>query len=58
MWTMECFVIAVIIGATGSVTKGLKTCVEAMPREHPVDSLLKTVVLGTSHIRKVLQSEA
>jgi hypothetical protein len=55
---MKCFVIPVIIGATGIITRGLKKYVKIIPGKHSVDSLQKTAVLGTSHIiRKVLQSE-
>jgi hypothetical protein len=58
MWNMKCFAIPVITGATGIVTKGLKKYLETIPGKHSIDSLLKTAVLGTSHIiRKVLQSE-
>jgi len=53
MWRIKCFVIPVIIEATGIVTKGLKT----VPGKHAIDSVQKTAALGTSHIiRKVLQS--
>jgi hypothetical protein len=42
MWNMKCYVIPVIIGTTGIVSK----------------SLQKTAILGTSHIiREVLQAE-
>jgi hypothetical protein len=55
---MKCFVIPVIIGATGILTRGLKKYLETIPGKHSVDYLQKTAVLGTSHIiRKVLQSE-
>jgi hypothetical protein len=58
MWNMKCFVIPVIIRATGIVTRGLKKYLETIPGKHSIDSLQKTAVLGTSHIiRKVLQSE-
>jgi hypothetical protein len=58
MWNMKCFVIPVIIKATGIVTKGLKKYLKTIPGKHSIDSLQKTAVLGTSHImRKVLQSE-
>jgi hypothetical protein len=51
-------IIAVKIGATGIVTKGLKKNVEAMPGKHSINSLQKTAILGTSHIiRKVLQCD-
>jgi hypothetical protein len=55
---MKCFVIPVIIGATGIVTRGLKKNLEMIPGKHSIDYLQKkTAVLGTSHIiRKVLQS--
>jgi hypothetical protein len=58
MWNMKCFVIPVIIGAIGIVTRALKIYLETIPGKHSIDSLQKTAVLGTSHIiRKVLQSE-
>jgi hypothetical protein len=59
MWNMKCFVILVIIGATGIATRGLKKYLVTIPGKHSVDSLQKkTAGLGTSHIvRKVLQSE-
>jgi hypothetical protein len=58
MWNMKCFVIPVIIGATGIVTEGLKKYLETIPGKHSIYNLKKTAVLGTSHIiRKVLQSE-
>jgi hypothetical protein len=58
MWNMKCFVIPVITGAAGKVTKGLKKYLETIPGKHSIDSQQKTAVLGTSHIiRKVLQSE-
>jgi hypothetical protein len=54
---MKCFVIPVIIGATGIVTKGLKKSGNNTRKafnRFPT----KTTVLGTSHIiRKVIQSE-
>jgi hypothetical protein len=58
MWKMKCFVIPVIIGATGIATRGVKKYLETIPGKHSIDSLQKTSVLRTSHIiRKVLQSE-
>jgi len=59
MWNLKCTIIPVIIGATGIVTKSLRKNVEAVPGKHSIDSLQKTAILGTSHIkRKVLQCEA
>jgi hypothetical protein len=58
MWNLKCTIIPVIIGATGRVSKSLTKNLEATPEKHPIDSLQKTAVLGTSHIiRKVLQCE-
>ena len=49
----------VIIGATGIVTRSLRKNLETVPGKHSIDSLQKTVILGTSHIiRKVLQCKA
>jgi hypothetical protein len=39
MWNMKCFVIPLIIGATGIVTKGLKIYLETIPGKHSTDSL-------------------
>jgi hypothetical protein len=59
MWNMKCFIIPVIIGATGIVSKSLQKYLEIIPGQHSIDSLQKkTAILGTSHIiRKVLQAE-
>jgi hypothetical protein len=58
MWNMKCFVIPVINGATGIVSKSLQKYLETITGQHSIDSLQKTAILGTSHIiRKVLQAE-
>jgi hypothetical protein len=58
MWNLKCTITPVIIGATGIVTKTLRTNLEAIPGKHSIDSLQKTAILGTSHIMgKVLQCE-
>jgi hypothetical protein len=55
MWNMKCFVIPVIIGATGIVSKSLQKYLETIPGQLLVYSLQKPVILGTLHIiRKVL----
>jgi hypothetical protein len=55
---LKCTVIAVIIGATGIVTRSLRKNMETVPGKHSIDSLQKTAILGISHIiRKVLQCE-
>jgi hypothetical protein len=41
MWGMKCFVIPVIIGATGIVIKSLQIYLETIPGQHSVDSLQK-----------------
>jgi len=59
MGNLKCMIIPVIIGATGIVTRSLRKNLETVPGKHSIDSLQKTVILGTSHIiRKVLQCEA
>jgi hypothetical protein len=45
MWNMKCFVIPVIIGTTGIVTKGIKKYLEKIPGKYSIDSLQKTAVL-------------
>jgi hypothetical protein len=58
MWNMKCVFIPVVIGATGTVTRGLRKNLEAIPGKHSLDSLQKTAILGTSYIiPKILQSE-
>jgi hypothetical protein len=58
MWNMKCFVIPVIIGTTGIMSKSLQKYLETIPGQHSIDSLQKNATLGTSHIiRKVLQAE-
>ena len=55
---MKYMIIPVITAATGTVTKGVKKNLKAIPGKHSTDSLQKTAILVTSHIiRKVLQSE-
>jgi hypothetical protein len=39
MWNMKCFVIPVIIGATGIVSKSLQRYLETIPGQHSIDSL-------------------
>jgi len=58
MQNLKCKIIPVIMGAIGTLTKGLTTNQEATPSKHSTDSVQKTAILGTSHIiRKVRQSE-
>jgi hypothetical protein len=56
--SLKCFVIPVIIGDTGIVTKGLKKISGNNTRKAFSRFSTKTAVLRISHIiRKVLQSE-
>jgi hypothetical protein len=58
MWNMNCVITPAVIGATGTVTRGLRKNSEAKPVKQSIDSLQKVAVRGTSHImRKVLQPE-
>jgi hypothetical protein len=41
MWNMKCFVIPVIIGATGIVSTSLQKYLETIPGQHSIDSLQK-----------------
>jgi hypothetical protein len=34
MWNIKCFVIPVVIGATGTVTRGLRKYLEEIPGKH------------------------
>jgi hypothetical protein len=47
MWNIKFMIIAVITGATGIVTKGLKKNLEAIPGKYSIDSLQKTAILRT-----------
>ena len=58
IWNTTCMITPLIIGATGTATKGLKKNMEAIVGKHSTNSLQKTPILGTSHIiRKVLKCE-
>jgi hypothetical protein len=48
IWNMDCFVIPVIIGATGIVTKQISMCLETILRKRSVGSLQETAVLAQS----------
>jgi hypothetical protein len=45
MWNMKCFVIPVITGVTGIVSKSLQKYLETIPGQHSIDSLQKTAIL-------------
>jgi hypothetical protein len=50
IWNMKCFVIPVIIGATGIVTKGLKKYLETIPGKHSIYSLQSAATLSYTFI--------
>jgi hypothetical protein len=41
MWNMKCFVVPVIIRATGIVSKSLQRYLKTIPGQHSIDSLQK-----------------
>jgi hypothetical protein len=49
MWNTKCFVIPVVIGTTGTVTRGLRKYLEEIPGKHSVDSLQKTLSSWEHH---------
>jgi hypothetical protein len=53
MYNIKCMIIPVIIGATGSVTKGLNKRFEAIPGKHSIDLLQKNI----THNRESLKLE-
>jgi len=55
MWNVKTKVIAVIIGATGTISKLFRKYVSNIPGKHEVKELQKTALLDTAHIlREVL----
>ena len=55
MWNVKSKVIAVITGATGTISKSLRQYLSNIPGKHEIKELQKTATLGTAHIlRKVL----
>ena len=55
MWKVKTWVIPVIIGATGTISKSFRKYISNIPGNHEVRELQKTAILGTTHIlRKVL----
>jgi hypothetical protein len=46
---MNCFVIPIIVGATGTVTKGLQKYLEKIPGNHSIHSLKKICTKFIAH---------
>ena len=49
MWNVKTKVIAVIIGATGAISKSFRKYVSNIPGSHEVKELQKTAILATAH---------
>jgi hypothetical protein len=56
MCNLNCTIMPVTTGATGTVTRSLKKNLEAMPGQYSIDSLQKTAILG--HITHNTESTA
>ena len=55
MRKIKTWVIRVIIGATGTISKSFRKYISNIPGNHEVKELQKTAILGTAHtLRKVL----
>jgi len=50
MWKVKTWVIPVIIGATGTISKSFLKYISNIPGNHEVKELQKTAILGTAHI--------
>jgi hypothetical protein len=49
MWNMKCFVIPVIIGATGILSKILQKYLETIPGQHSIGSLKNCHTRNITH---------
>jgi hypothetical protein len=55
MWNVKMKVTAVIIGATGTISKSFRKYLSSITGKHDIKELQKTAILGTAHIlREVL----
>ena len=55
VWNVKANLIAVIIGAIGTISKSLGQYLSNKPVKHAIMELQKTAILGTAHtLRKVL----
>jgi len=50
MWNLKAKVMAVIIWATGTVSKSLRQFMRNIPGKHEFKKPRKTAILGTTHI--------
>jgi hypothetical protein len=55
MWNLKAKVVALIIGATGTISKSFRKYVNNIPGKHDIKEVYKPAILDTAHIyRKVL----
>ena len=55
MWNVKTKMMAVIIGASGTISKSFRKYVSIIPGNHEVKEQQETAILGTAHIlRKML----
>ena len=50
MWNVKAEVITVVTGATGTISKSVKTVPEHHTGNHEIKKLQKPAILGTAHI--------
>jgi hypothetical protein len=54
VWNVKTNVIAVIIGATGTILESFRKYLSKIPEKHEIKKLQKTAIMGTEHeLRKV-----
>jgi hypothetical protein len=54
MWKVRTTIVPVIIGATGSIKRGLDQNLWLLPYQPSAKELQKVILMRTAHIRKVL----
>jgi hypothetical protein len=55
MWNVKKKVTSVIIGATGTISKSFRKCLNNIPSKYDIKELHKTAILGIAHVlREVL----
>jgi hypothetical protein len=57
MWKVKTWVIPVIIGATGTISKSFRKYFSSIPGNHEVRELQKTAILGTAHILQKVKAQ-
>jgi hypothetical protein len=57
MWNVKTRVTAVIIEATGTISKSFRKYVSNITGNHEVRELQRTIILGTAHIFRKVQTK-